>query len=117
MVRPMQTSLEIAIARRLKAIREELGLDVPAMAKALEVGRTRYLNWERAENLPNEQVMMRLCDHTGITMDYLYRGILDAVPMRLAIRVAAREQGLDPDTPGLPPVRLAKDALPVPHRV
>lgn len=96
----MTHDLEKAVARRLKAVREELGRDQPSMAKWLGVGRTRYIGWERAANLPNERVMLVLCDRTGLTLDYVYRGRLDAVPLALAIRVTAREDGLDPDAPG-----------------
>lgn len=96
----METTLEKDVARRLKAVREELGMDQRAMAKWLDVGRTRYIGWERAANLPNERVMLVLCDRTGLTLDYVYRGRLDAVPLALAIRVTAREDGLDPDAPG-----------------
>ena len=44
---------------------------------------------------------MGLCDILpGLTMDYLYRGRLDGLPMQLAIRLASREMGIDPDAPG-----------------
>lgn len=75
------------------------------MALFLGVGRTRYLNWERAENLPSETHMIALAEKTGITLDYIYRGVLDAVPMALAIRLSARERGLDPDDPDFRPAQ------------
>ena len=92
-----------AIARRLRAIRAEIGIKPPAMAKRLGVGRTRYINWETlgpSGNMPAEEAMALLCDQVpGLTMDYIYRGILDAVPHALAIRLTAHEEGLDPDPP------------------
>jgi DNA-binding XRE family transcriptional regulator len=91
------------VARRLVAIRAEQGLDQTAMAKWLGVGRTRYVNWEKAENLPSEEYMVLLCDRTDVTLDYIYRGRMDAVPTALAIRLKARELGLDPDAPGFDP--------------
>ncbi|WP_203070682.1 hypothetical protein [Falsiroseomonas ponticola] len=73
----------------------------PEFAALLGVGRTRYLNWENegpSGNYPAEEAMAYLCDLLpGLTMDYIYRGVLDAVPTRLGIRLTAREQGLDPD--------------------
>ncbi|MFC4170072.1 helix-turn-helix transcriptional regulator [Teichococcus aestuarii] len=91
------------IAARLRAIRAELGMDQSAFAKWLGVNRTRYVNWENAENKPGEEAMVVLCDKTGVTLDYIYRGRLDAVPTALAIRLTAREQGLDPDAAGFEP--------------
>ncbi|MFH5926422.1 helix-turn-helix domain-containing protein [Roseomonas xinghualingensis] len=93
----MNTSPIAGIGRRLKAIRDERGLTPAAMADWLGVSRTRYSNWENDQNRPAEEKMAWLCDQTGLTMDYIYRGKLDAVPMALAIRLAAREQGQVPD--------------------
>lgn len=73
----------------------------PEFAALLGVGRTRYLYWENdgpSGNYPAEETMAHLCDLLpGLTMDYIYRGVLDAVPTKLGIRLTAREQGLDPD--------------------
>lgn len=93
----MQTSLEIAVARRLAAIRAEMGLDQPEMADWLGVSRSRYNNWAAGRNLPNEEAMVRLAERTQISLDYIYRGKLDAVPMALAIRLQARELDMNPD--------------------
>jgi DNA-binding XRE family transcriptional regulator len=99
----MANNMLLQIAKRLQAIREELHLDQNGMAKWLDVGRTRYVNWEKAENKPAEETMVALCDRTGVTLDYIYRGRLDAVPTGLAIRLTAREIGMDPDAPDFVP--------------
>ncbi|MFP5477210.1 MAG: helix-turn-helix transcriptional regulator [Gammaproteobacteria bacterium] len=106
----MRTIDPDAIARRLRAIRVELGLEQTAMAKWLDVGRTRYVNWEKAENFPSEQAMILLCDRTGVSLDYIYRGRLDAVPTALAIRLKAREMGIDPDSEGFDPTAVLSAA-------
>jgi transcriptional regulator with XRE-family HTH domain len=106
----MTTDMAKDIARRLRAIRMELGFDQAAMSSWLEIGRTRYVNWEKAENKPSEEAMVLLCDRTGVTLDYIYRGRLDAVQTGLAIRLTAREQGMDPDDPRFDP-RDAMSAL------
>jgi transcriptional regulator with XRE-family HTH domain len=85
------------LGRRLQAIREELNFGQAQMAEWLGVGRTRYVNWEREENRPAEEKMVWLCEQTGITLDYIYRGKLDALPMALGIRLRARELGQSPE--------------------
>lgn len=97
------------IAKRLKAIRKEMKKNATEMAVYVGANRSRYGNWESAANFPDEMAMMRLCAATGLTLDYIYRGKLDAVPLALAIRVKAREKGLDPDAPGFQPEQALAD--------
>lgn len=93
-------ALALDIARRLKAIRSDLRLDIPAMAEYVGVTRNRYYNWEHADNLPSELAMIRLCDNTRVTMDYIYRGVADDIPNALASRLSLWEFGEDPDLVG-----------------
>jgi transcriptional regulator with XRE-family HTH domain len=104
---PMTDRLEDDVARRLKAVRLEMDLAIPQMAERLGVGRTRYLNWERADNLPAERVMIKLCELAGITMDYLYRGRVAAMPTGLALRLIGREMGEDPEAESFPSHQVA----------
>lgn len=90
------------IVKRLRAIRAELGLSPAQMAERLRTGRTTYYNWEAENpskpNFPAEEAMAELCEMLpGLTLDYIYRGRLDAIPSWLAIRLTARELGYDPD--------------------
>jgi transcriptional regulator with XRE-family HTH domain len=91
------------IAQRLQAIRLELGLSKRALADKLGISRTRYLHWEtnaKSANFPAEECMIQLCEMLpGLTMDFIYRGVLDAVPHALAIRLTAFMENIDPDTP------------------
>lgn len=111
MARPTQE----AVARRLKAVRDHVGKNVTAMADWLGVPRTRYANWERQSgsgNFPAEESMSLLCDMLpGLTLDYLYRGRLDGMPVALAIQLTAREMGEDPGAPGFDPARAAAAVL------
>jgi DNA-binding XRE family transcriptional regulator len=91
------------IAKRLQAVRLELGLSKRALADRLGISRTRYLHWEtsaKSANFPAEESMIELCEMLpGLTMDFIYRGVLDAVPHALAIRLSAFMEDIDPDTP------------------
>jgi len=93
-------SFRDGLVRRLKAIKSELGKKTDAeMAEFLGIGRGTWYNWEHAENRPDPWHMARLCAATKdrIDLDYIYRGIFTSVETGLAIRLMAREIGLDPD--------------------
>lgn len=89
------------IARRLQAVRDEIGASNADMARRLGVTRTRFLHWisdGESANFPAEEAMAALCDLVpGLTLDFIYRGKLDAIPHALAIRLQARVQGINPD--------------------
>lgn len=68
------------------------------MGELLEIDRTRWGQWVATTgNKPAEELMITLCDRAGVTMDWLYRGRLDNLPVRLAIRLELRLLGIDPD--------------------
>lgn len=106
MMRAMTRLTYDDVARRLRAVRDELHLTAPAMAEAINAGRAAYYTWEKGSaaakpNLPNEQALVNLCELVpGLTMDYLYRGRYDTLDTRLRIRLMAREMGMDPDAVG-----------------
>ncbi len=98
----MRTITRDAVVARLRACRAELGLTPTQMAGRLGVSRTAYFNWESEDpkkpNMPSEEGLARLCDELpGLTLDYLYMGALETLPVKLAIRLAARELGMEPD--------------------
>lgn len=99
------------VVRRLRAIRAELGLSPPELAERLGQSRTTYYNWEAENptkpNLPAEQAMAELCSVLpGLTLDYIYMGKTATMQTGLAIRLTAREMGLDPDAVGFPAERV-----------
>lgn len=101
----MGNTMQHAVAVRLAAIMKELGKSRREMAEFLDVGESRLGNWlgsGEKSNMPSEAAMARLCEKVPLlTMDYIYLGRLDAVPYAAAIRLKARELGLDPDAPDL----------------
>lgn len=100
----MTDDIQQAVAGRLAAIMDELGKNRREMAAFLDVGESRLGNWlgkGAKSNRPAEDAMVRLVKQVpALTMDYIYLGRLDAVPMALAIRLKAREMGIDPNQPG-----------------
>lgn len=85
------------VGRRLKLLREELGLNQPQMAARIGVSRARYSHWENGRHLPNDELaVIRFCNETEATLDYIYRGQIETLPDWLAIRLRGRAQGLIP---------------------
>lgn len=94
------SELQTAVSKRLRAVQAELGMTDQAMADYVGgVGRTRWGNWINENNLPAEDAMILLCDLEKLTMDWIYRGIINGLPTSRAIRLEARMQGMDPDDP------------------
>ncbi len=89
----VRTITQAEIARRLIAIRDEIGVTNSELARRLGVARTRFLHWispAETANFPAEESMAALCDMLpGLTLDFIYRGKLDAVPYALALRLKA----------------------------
>jgi transcriptional regulator with XRE-family HTH domain len=123
---PMVRDLNKEIGERLRIIRAELQLSQVQMGRYLGIDRGRWWHWENAGkpkpgkaakpkpgkqatkvrepkgkqgNLPALDVMILLAEKTDITLDYIYRGKHEGLKMAMSIRLAAREQGLDPDDP------------------
>jgi transcriptional regulator with XRE-family HTH domain len=100
------------MVRRLRAVREEMRLSRAALAERLGVGRTTYANWETETpakpSFPSEEAMAELCAQVaGLTLDYLYTGRLGTMRTDLAIRLTAREMGIDPDAEQFDPGQIA----------
>lgn len=102
----MEPTNQATVARRLDAIIRELGKSRREMASFLDVGESRLGNWLASGpkgNMPAEAAMALLCSKVpALTMDYIYMGRLDGVPINLAVRLKARELGLEPDAQDLP---------------
>lgn len=84
---------------------DETDLGQAAFAERIGVSRSALSNWlsEARPELPAEEAMIAICERFpeyGLTLDWLYRGVADAVPMRVAIRLTARLHEMDPDQAG-----------------
>lgn len=90
-----------AVGRRLGAVKRHLECEtVDAFARLLCAGRNRVSGWLNGYNLPPVPEVVKLFNKTakaapGLTLDWLYLGVTDAVPMGLAIRLAALAEGAE----------------------
>ena len=104
-----------AVAQRLLAIQKALGCEtVDDLAAVLGIGRSRVSNWLNGYYPPPVHELEKLLNHPemrGLTSDWVYYGIPDAMPVGLFIRLTALAEGLSPPVAGA-----AEDPTPKPSR-
>lgn len=85
------------VALRLRAVMADQDLEtVSDFARYLGAERSQVSNWLQGYNLPPVHWMDALCQkRRGLTLDWVYKGVADAVPTALAIKLEALEQGMD----------------------
>ena len=73
------------VGERLKAIREELGMNTRAeMADRLGISRPRYTQWELGKHLPHDiRAVVAICAMSDATLDWVYRELLGGMPSAL----------------------------------
>lgn len=73
------------IGKRLRLLRLAKGFEKqPPMAQLLGVSNNRYNNWEVGVVAIPITFANILCAKTGATTDYIYRGDVSGLPVRLA---------------------------------
>jgi hypothetical protein len=85
------------VARRLRAVMHTQDLPlVQDLALFLGVRRSRVSAWLNGYNLPRVEEMATLISLVpGLTLDWIYLGNADAVPLKFAIRLQAALDGMD----------------------
>jgi transcriptional regulator with XRE-family HTH domain len=85
------------VALRLRAVMADLDMKTVAeLAEFLGAERSQVSNWLQGYNLPPTKWMNELClKRRGLTLDWIFRGISDALPSALAIKLEALEQGME----------------------
>jgi transcriptional regulator with XRE-family HTH domain len=72
-----------AIAQRLIATREAVGLKQSEFAKRAGIPVNTYNQYERAVSQPRIDYAFALCDTYGVTLDWIYNGDPSGLPYRL----------------------------------
>ena len=89
----MTKELEPEVAARLRAVMADLEcLNNKAFADRFGTTESAVNNWRLGYNLPHVPEMIRLCEQTGITLDWLYRGFVGTIDPELALRLNRRMQ-------------------------
>lgn len=81
--------LEQNVAARLRAVMASFGITSnPKMAEVCGASASSVNNWLLGYNLPRVPEMMRLCDQTGLTLDWIYRGSMASMDAKLGLHLA-----------------------------
>lgn len=59
------------LAKRLKRLREELGLTQAELAEKLNIKRATYARYETGENKPKHQTLKKIAKFYGVSVEYL----------------------------------------------
>lgn len=92
---PSSPTSVAAIARRLKFTRLALGLSQAELCSQAGIARNTYNQWERGLGRPELDKGIALCETFGLTLDWIYRGIIGGLPhgVAVSIRQAERDEG------------------------
>lgn len=84
------------VGRRLRALMKDLELETALdLAKAVGGERSKVSNWLNGYNLPPVPEMAKLLQRRpGLTLDWIYLGVADALPLKLAIKLQALMAGM-----------------------
>lgn len=78
---PVEDRVYAEEARRIRAVRDALGLNQSEFAKRLgNLNRTRVNNWECGLNHPRPAEMRTMYQVFGITADYIIHGHIHTLP-------------------------------------
>lgn len=84
---PSPPHSRIEIGRRLKATRQALGLRTRDIHRATGIAESTWSQYENGHRFPDLMQMLPFADRFGIPLDWIYRGIISAVPYEIAQRV------------------------------
>ncbi|CAO3425548.1 helix-turn-helix domain-containing protein [Azospirillum doebereinerae] len=78
------------IGRRLKATRQALGLRARDIHRATGIGESAWSQYENGRRFPDLMQMLPFADRFGVPLDWIYRGLIAAVPFELAQAILER---------------------------
>jgi len=96
-----KSDLKPELSRRLKAARSVVFGSSDACAKELDVHRNTWRNYEEGARYPDPWLLVKFCDLTGFTMDFMYRGRLRGIEEDVLIRVVADHPTLVDEAPDM----------------
>ena len=59
------------MAKRIKALRLEKGVDQNTFAKEINVSNASISYWENAKQIPSAEVIFKIAEYFGVSADYL----------------------------------------------
>jgi transcriptional regulator with XRE-family HTH domain len=74
-------------ATRLRLTREASGLNQAAWCRMVGISTQAWNNYEQAVNRISIDQALRVCAATGVTLDWIYRGISAGLPVKIATEI------------------------------
>jgi transcriptional regulator with XRE-family HTH domain len=96
---PRADDLKPAVSRRLRAARAVVYDTAAGCARALGVPKNTWGNYEKGAAYPDPAHLVRFCDATGFTTDFIYRGRFRGITEDVQIRLAADHPELVDEAP------------------
>ena len=87
------TAHKIFVGNNMRLAIMALGLSQAEFARRTNIGPNKLHNYLRGANYPEARWLTAVCDQFSLTLDFIYRGKLDALPYALAIRLQAHLEG------------------------
>ena len=97
--KPRASDIKKEIGRRLRAARSVVFDSSDGCARELDIPRNTWRNYESGERYPDPAHIVRFCDKTGFTADFLYRGRFRGIAEDVQIRLAADHPDLVDEAP------------------
>lgn len=85
---------KVEVGNRLVLTREALGKTQAEMCRIMGIPPNRWNNAETGDNYPSLADLVRFCQVTGATTDWIQRGIRSGLPASLLEALARLENGL-----------------------
>lgn len=89
MARRLPPDRNIELAQRLLWTRRALQLQQNKFATSAGISPTAYNQWETGQTYPPADAAIKLCDAHELSLDWIYRGKMGALPSALADAIKA----------------------------
>lgn len=106
---PRANDLRPDVSRRLRAARAVVYDTAAGCARVMGIPKNTWLNYEIGKSYPDPAHLVRFCDVTGFTTDFIYRGRFRGIVEDVQIRLAADHPELVDEAPDV--VRSAKGVV------
>ncbi len=81
------SEIKTAFARRLKVMRDGMGLSQEELANAIGISQTRYSKYESGRSYAPYDILIALSNYTGYSIDFLVAGRMPNTPFRSPRRI------------------------------
>ena len=75
------------IGERIQKLRKESGMSQEGLADVIGVSRQAVSKWESGQSLPDTEKIVLMCEHFGVSSDYILRGTESLPDHRYSSRV------------------------------